>query len=237
MQKLVSETERMTGIRLTDSQISSLKAYEALLVEWNEKFNLTAIREVEQIRTKHFLDSMTCFLAFGEQKPGSLVDVGTGAGFPGIVLKILLPKMRLTLVESVGKKAGFCEHVVETLKLDQVTVVRARAEEVGSDPAHRERYDWAVARAVAQLPILSEYLLPLVKLGGKMLAQKGETGPAEAQRAERAIKILGGHLRQLTPLNLPGVVEDRYLIVVDKVAATPQDFPRRVGIPSKSPLE
>lgn len=237
MQKLVTEIERIVGVRLNDTQISALKTYETLLVEWNEKFNLTAIRERDQIRTKHFLDSLTCLIAFGDQKPSSLIDVGTGAGFPGIVLKIMLPKMKLTLVESVGKKVGFCEHVVQELKLEQVTVLKMRAEEIGNDPQHRERYDWAVARAVAQLPILAEYLLPLVKLGGKMLAQKGETGPAEAQRAERAIKILGGHLRQLTPLNLPGVVEDRYLIVVDKVAATPHDFPRRIGIPSKTPLE
>jgi 16S rRNA (guanine527-N7)-methyltransferase len=236
MQKLATEIEQVVGIRVTDSQIKALKRYEQLLLEWNEKFNLTAIREVEQIRSKHFLDSLTCFLAFGEKKPTSLIDVGTGAGFPGIVLKIMLPKLKLTLVESVGKKANFCEHVVQTLNLDNVVVVKERAEVVGQDPAHRENYDWAVARAVAQLPILAEYLLPLVKLGGHVLAQKGETALAETHKAERAIKLLGGHIHQVHSVCLPGVAEERYLVVIDKISATPPDFPRRVGIPSKSPL-
>ncbi len=237
MQKLVTDIEQVVGIRVTEGQIKAFQTYERLLLEWNEKFNLTAIREVEQIRRKHFLDSLTCFLAFGDHKPNSLIDIGTGAGFPGIVLKIMIPKMRLTLVESVGKKASFCEHVVQALKLDNVQVIKERAEVLGQDMAHREKYDWAVARAVAQLPILAEYLLPLVRLGGHVLAQKGETGPAEAHKAERAIKLLGGHIRQLHPVCLPGVVEERYLVVIDKVSATPPDFPRRVGIPAKSPLD
>jgi 16S rRNA (guanine527-N7)-methyltransferase len=165
-----------------------------------------------------------------------LIDVGTGAGFPGIPLKILYPNLRLTLVESVGKKAMFCQHVVRVLGLDHVEVVKARAEEVGQDPAHREQYDWAAARAVANLNILSEYLLPLVKLGGTMLAQKGESGPAEAQSAEKAMKLLGGNLRELVQVNLPGVAEDRYLVLVDKVAATPPKYPRKAGIPAKQPL-
>jgi 16S rRNA (guanine527-N7)-methyltransferase len=165
-----------------------------------------------------------------------MIDVGTGAGFPGIPLKILYPNLRLTLVESVGKKAMFCQHIVRVLGLENVNVVKARAEEVGQDPAHREQYDWAVARAVANLNILSEYLLPLVKLGGTMLAQKGESGPAEAQSAEKAMKLLGGNLRELVQVNLPGVAEDRYLVLVDKVAATPPKYPRKAGIPGKQPL-
>lgn len=237
MQKLITETEQIVGIKLSDAQVKMLKTYEDLLMEWNARFNLTAIREVEQIRSKHFLDSLTCLLAFGDQKPISLIDIGTGAGFPGIVLKIMNPSMKLTLVESVGKKVKFCEHVVTALKLDNVRVLKERAEDLGQSKEHREKYDWAVARAVAQLPILAEYLLPLVRLGGRMLAQKGETGPAEAQRAEKVIKLLGGHLRQLYPLHLPGVVEDRYLVIIDKTAATPPDYPRRVGIPSKLPIE
>jgi 16S rRNA (guanine527-N7)-methyltransferase len=139
-------------------------------------------------------------------------------------------------VESVGKKVKFCQHLVSVLGLEHVTVVKARAEEVGQDPHHREHYDWAVARAVANLNILSEYLLPLVKLGGTMLAQKGESGPAEAQSAEKAMKLLGGNLRELIPVNLPGVAEDRYLVLVDKVAATPPNYPRKAGTPGKQPL-
>jgi 16S rRNA (guanine527-N7)-methyltransferase len=151
-------------------------------------------------------------------------------------LKIAYPAMQLTLVESVGKKAEFCRHMIEVLGMEKVSVVQARAEEVGHMPEHREKYDWAVARAVANLPVLSEYLLPLVRMGGAALFQKGENGPAEAHAAERAIRLLGGHLRQLKPVQLPGIEEDRYLIVVDKVAATPPAYPRRVGVPTKTPI-
>jgi 16S rRNA (guanine527-N7)-methyltransferase len=236
MEKLSQDALRLFNIHLTPRQVAMLTNYEQKLIEWNEKFNLTAIRDVDAIRAKHFLDSMSCTLAWKENTPRSLVDVGTGAGFPGLVLKILYPGMKLTLVESVGKKANFCTHMVETLGLENVKVLTARAEDIAHQPEHREKYEWAIARAVAQLPVLSEYLLPLVKVSGKMLAQKGESGPAEAQAAERSIKILGGHLRQLLHVTLPGVVEERYLVLVDKVAATPPAYPRKAGIPGKNPL-
>ena len=236
MEKLVREAQELFNVRITGRQMVALMTYEKELMEWNQKFNLTAIRDTESIRTKHFLDSFSCVLAWKANPPASLIDVGTGAGFPGIPLKILYPNMKLTLVESVGKKAKFCQHLVSVLGLDHVTMIKARAEEVGQDPHHRERYDWAVARAVANLNILSEYLLPLVKIGGTMLAQKGESGPAEAQSAEKAMKLLGGNLREVVQINLPGVVEDRYLVLVDKVVATPPNYPRKAGIPGKQPL-
>ena len=236
MEKLTQDALRLFNIQLTPRQVAMLTTYEQQLIEWNQKFNLTAIRDVDGIRAKHFLDSLSCTLAWKDHAPRRLIDVGTGAGFPGLVLKILYPGMKLTLVESVGKKANFCRHIVETLGLEGVEVLTARAEEVGRLPAHREKYDWAVARAVAQLPVLSEYLLPLVKVGGAMLAQKGESGPAEAQSAERALKILGGNIRQLVHVTLPGVVDERYLVIVDKVAATTSAYPRKAGIPGKNPL-
>lgn len=236
MEKLIREAQEVFNVHITGRHAVALMTYEKELLEWNRKFNLTAIRDSESIRTKHFLDSFSCVLAWKANPPASLIDVGTGAGFPGIPLKILYPNMRLTLVESVGKKAKFCEHLVGVLGLEHVTVIKARAEVVGQDLAHREQYDWAVARAVANLNILSEYLLPLVKLGGTMLAQKGESGPAEAQSAEKAMKLLGGNLRELIPVNLPGVAEDRYLVLVDKVAATPPRYPRHAGILGKQPL-
>ncbi len=214
----------------------ALITYEKELLEWNQKFNLTAIRDAESIRTKHFLDSFSCVLAWKANPPASLIDVGTGAGFPGLPLKILYPNLKLTLVESVGKKAMFCQHIVSVLGLEHVEVIQSRAEEAGQDSNHREKYDWAVARAVANLNILSEYLLPLVKIDGTMLAQKGENGPAEAQSAEKAMKLLGGELRELIPVQLPGVAEDRYLVLVDKVAATPSNYPRKAGVPAKQPL-
>ena len=236
MEKLVRDAQALFNVHITGRQVMSLITYEKELIEWNQKFNLTAIRDVESIRVKHFLDSFSCVLAWQGTPPHSLIDVGTGAGFPGLALKILYPNMKLTLVESVGKKAMFCQHIVGVLGLEQVNVVQARAEDLGQNPQHREQYDWAVARAVANLSVLSEYLLPLVERNGTMLAQKGESGPAEAQSAEQAMKLLGGKLKQLIPVNLPGVADDRYLVLVDKVAATPHNYPRKPGIPAKMPL-
>lgn len=236
MEKLVHEAQELFHIHMTGRQVMSLITYEKELMEWNQKFNLTAIRDVESIRTKHFLDSFSCVLAWKAAPPLHLIDVGTGAGFPGLPLKILYPNMKLTLVESVGKKAMFCQHIVSVLGLQNVNVVHMRAEDLGQEPAHREKYDWAVARAVANLSVLSEYLIPLVEVGGRMLAQKGETGPAEAQSAEKGMKMLGGKLEQLLPVHLPGVADDRYLVVVEKTQATPPKYPRKPGIPSKQPL-
>jgi 16S rRNA (guanine527-N7)-methyltransferase len=236
MQVLNRYVRSQLGLRLSPSQQAILAIYERELMDWNTRFNLTAIRDPEEVHIKHFLDSLTCLLAMRDTPLGRLIDIGTGAGFPGIPLKIMLPRVQLTLVESVGKKAEFCRHVVNILDLQGVEVIQQRAETIGQDPAHRERYDWAVARAVAILPVLAEYLLPLVRVGGSMLAMKGESGPAEAHSAEHAIKLLGGHLRQLLPVTLPGVAEERYLVVIDKVAATPAAYPRKVGIPAKRPL-
>jgi len=236
MDQLIREALSLFNVHLTGRHILALSAYERELMEWNQKFNLTAIRDVESIRTKHFLDSFSCVQAWKAVPPQRLVDVGTGAGFPGIPLKIIYPAMHLTLVESVGKKVKFCEHMVEVLGLENVKVVHARAEDVGQKAEFRENYDWAVARAVANLSVLSEYLFPLVKVGGTILAQKGESGPAEAQAAEQAMHLLGGKLKKLIPVNLPGVADDRYLVLMDKVAATPPKYPRNAGMAAKAPL-
>ena len=236
MEKLAQAAQTLFNIHLTGRQVMSLITYERELMDWNQKFNLTAIREMEAIRTKHFLDSFSCVLAWKANPPTRLVDVGTGAGFPGLPLKILYPNLQLTLVESVGKKAMFCQHIVRVLGLDGVDVIQTRAETLGQDPKHREAYDWAVARAVAQMNVLGEFLLPLVKVGGMMLAQKGESGPAEAQSAEGAMKLLGGRLKQVMQVNLPGVADDRFLILVEKTAATPPKYPRKPGMPAKTPL-
>ena len=236
MDKLIEAAKTLFNVHLTARQVISLIHYERELLDWNQKFNLTAIRDKDSIRTKHFLDSFSCVLAWKAQPPRRLVDVGTGAGFPGIPLKILYPTMQLTLVESVGKKAMFCQHIVGLLGLDRVDVVQGRVEDIGQQPEHRETYDWGIARAVANLNVLSEFLLPLIKVSGTMLAQKGESGLAEAQAAEKAMKVLGGKLKQVIPVNLPGVADDRYLVVIDKIAATPPIYPRKPGIPAKQPL-
>jgi len=236
MEKLVQDAQALFNVHLTGRQVIALTTYERELVEWNQKFNLTAIRDTAGIRTKHFLDSFSCVLAWKANAPTSLVDIGSGAGFPGIPLKIIYPNTKVTLVESVNKKAMFCQHVVSLLGLEGVNVLHARAEDLGQMREHREKYEWGVARAVANLRVLAEYLLPLVQLGGSMLAQKGESGPAEVHSAEKAIKLLGGEVRQLIPVMLPGVVEERHLVVVDKVVTTPPGYPRKPGVPTKKPL-
>lgn len=237
MQELARWAKQMLGLHLTQRQLEAFRRYEQLLLEWNQRINLTAIRNPEMIRIKHFLDSLTCLLAIKNSGSLQVIDVGTGAGFPGLPLKIACPSLRLTLVESVRKKALFCQTVIAELELSGVTVLNLRVEETAQLPEHRERYDWALARAVANLPTLAEYLLPLVRVGGVALAMKGETAPLEVQQAERAIELLGGQVRKLIPVHLPQVAEDRYLILIDKVAATPTAYPRKSGIPEKRPLK
>jgi 16S rRNA (guanine527-N7)-methyltransferase len=236
MDTLIQDAKTLFNVHLTARQVMALINYEKELLEWNQKFNLTAIRDVESIRVKHFLDSYSCVLAWQANPPLRLIDVGTGAGFPGIPLKIIYPNTHVTLVESVGKKAMFCQHIVSKLGLEDIEVIKTRAEDIGQNKKHRESYDYAVARAVANLNILSEYLLPLVKVGGTVLAQKGETAHAEAQSAEKAMKILGGKLKQIIPVQLPNVADERYLVLIDKVFSTPSQYPRKTGIPSKTPL-
>jgi len=236
MKDLSQQARALIGLQLNRAQLAALDTYERELLSWNARFNLTAIDDPKKIRTKHFLDSLTCLLAMRNAPMERVIDIGTGAGFPGIPLKIICPNMRLTLVESVGKKAAFCQHIVEILRLRDVEVLPERAEAVGLSTAHRESYDWALARAVATMSTLMEYLLPLVHVGGRALAMKGEGGPAEAQAAEGAMRLLGGHLQQLLPVTLPGVEDQRYLIIMEKLAATPDRYPRRTGLPTKKPV-
>lgn len=236
MEKLRQEIESLLGIQMSAWQLNAFERYTQLLLKWNAIHNLTAIREPQQIRSKHFLDSITCVLAMRGTPVKKLIDIGTGAGFPGLILKIIYPDSQVTLVESVAKKLDFCRMVLDELDLADVNLINSRAEDVGQMETHREQYDWAVARAVAVMPVLVEYLLPVVRLGGRMLAMKGSSAPHETQSAEKAIQLLGGRIRQLIPITLPGVVEERYLVVVDKIAATPPAYPRRAGTPSKHPL-
>lgn len=224
------------GLTLTPSQLEAFAWYLDQLLLWNTRHNLTAIVEPSEIALKHFLDSLTLLPRLGRATGGRIIDIGTGAGFPGLPLRIVSESLRLTLVEATAKKVDFCRAVISGLSLRRVEVLHARAEDLGHLDEHRERYDVALGRAVAALPVLVEYLLPFVKVGGRVLAQKGEGGPAEAQQAEAAIRLLGGGLRQIHPVELPGVAEARYILEIDKIAATPETYPRRAGIPTKRPL-
>jgi 16S rRNA (guanine527-N7)-methyltransferase len=240
MQRLFDGASAL-GLRLTTAQQAAFQIYYEELVAWNEKFNLTAITEYEQVQIRHFLDSLSCLVAeetrHALQRPAArYIDVGAGAGLPGIPLKLVCPKSHLTLLEATGKKVAFLQHVVDRLGLRDVKALKARAEELGHDPDHREQYDLALARAVAELPVVVEYTLPFCKLGGFVVAQKGESGAAEAWAAQRAIPLLGGELRRVVPIELAGLPEDRSLIIIEKVGPTPAGYPRRPGIPSKRPL-
>lgn len=236
MVDLSQDVSTLLGIHLSAEQLEAFEIYERELVEWNARFNLTSIVDPQQIRIRHFLDSLSCWLAMSSSPIGRVIDLGAGAGFPGLPLKVLQPQIELTLVEATAKKAGFLEHIVQVLRLERVTVLARRAEEVGQLPDHREAYDWAVARALAPMPVLAEYMLPVVKLGGRMLAQKGKDAKLETQQAATAFQALGGEVGEILPVPIPHLEEERWLVTVTKTAPTPTNYPRRVGIPSKRPL-
>ncbi|MDY7040993.1 MAG: 16S rRNA (guanine(527)-N(7))-methyltransferase RsmG [Chloroflexota bacterium] len=250
--QLLLQGARQLGVALTKEHIQACKVYYEELVTWNARFNLTAITEYDQVQVRHFLDSLSCVLALvgtdylSSAIPGrtglrlarsvTCIDVGSGAGFPGLPLKIVFPRLRLTLLEATGKKVTFLEHIVERLALEEVRVIKGRAEELGQTGGHRECYDLVLARAVAELPALAEYLLPLCRMGGLCVAQKGAEAQIEASSAQVALGILGGGLRRIVPVELSGLAETRHLVVLEKVARTPEKYPRRPGIPTKRPL-
>lgn len=225
------------NLSLTQPQLSAFAQYNQELIAWNQRVNLTRIVEPEKITVKHFLDSLSVCQALPDLPPGfSIIDVGSGAGFPGLPLKIALPDIRLTLVESTGKKTAFLQHIVDTLNLSGVTVLTIRAEEAGQQSEHREQYDVAVARAVSTLPVLAEYTLPLVKVSGLVIVQKGQHPAEEVKAAARALEVLGGKIRQILPVAVPGLNAERHLLVIDKHKPTPKQYPRRPGLPAKRPI-
>lgn len=236
MERLAQVTRDILNLTLSPAQLRAFQIYADELIAWNTHTNLTAIIEPEAIEVRHFADSLSCLKAIKPRQGLHLIDVGTGAGFPGLPLKIICPGINLTLVEATGKKVDFLAHVVERLGLSGVTLINERVEALGQMAEHREQYDWVLARAVAGMRTLAEYLLPLCKVGGHCLAQKGETAPQEVAEAQQAISLLGGRLVRLTQVEWPTVARTHYLIDIEKVAATPPKYPRRPGIPSKRPL-
>lgn len=233
---ILDEGAAELGFSLSNDQLASFGRYQELLISWNRRLNLTTVDDAAGIQKRHFLDSLTCATVTGDLNGQRLVDVGSGAGFPGLPLKILFDSLELTLIESVAKKARFLEAVVESLGLSGVQVLAERAEAIAHQPQHRQGYDWAVARAVASLPVLLEYLLPFCRLGGRALAQKGGGVAHEVKKAQNALKVLGGGPASLHPVVLPGVLDQGYLVVVEKIAPTPVDYPRSSGRPAKRPL-
>lgn len=235
MHRLIAGATEL-GIPLSGRQLVQFGRYLDLLLDWNQRMNLTAVRDAELIQQRHFLDSLTCSLVTGDLNGHKLIDIGSGAGFPGLPLKILFPDLELCLLESIGKKATFLHAVTDELELADVTIVIERAETLGQSRAYREQYDWAVARAVARLAILVEYLLPFVKIGGHALAQKGHHAAEEIGDASNGILLLGGGSPQLIPVQSSGQEEPSNLVLIDKVKPTPDKYPRRAGVPGKRPL-
>ena len=242
---LLEEGCRMLGLTLTPRQIEQFAIYYRALVAWNERFNLTAITDLENVQTKHFLDSLAGWpptageigaQANAPTRQLHLVDVGTGAGFPGVPLKILLPDLKLTLVDGTGKKVLFLNQLVADLGLQQVAVVQGRAEELGQQDAFRERFDLVTARAVAPLNTLVEYLLPLVRPNGFAVIYKGANVAQEFIDARKAIEVLGGETARMAPLKVPFLEEGRFLLLVRKLHATARQYPRGQGLARTKPL-
>lgn len=235
---LLYQHARAFGIDLTPIQQEQFEKYYRLLVEWNKKFNLTALTDYTAVQTKHFLDSLSAapILLNAGVNGKKLVDVGAGAGFPGLPLAIALPELRVTLLEATGKKVRFLEAVTGELGLDNVTSVHARAEEYARNSKQRAQFDFVVARALAPMPTLVEYCLPLVRVGGMLIAYKAVEAEAETKQAKRGIESLGGRVREIIPVKLADLDDVRRLVVIDQVARTPELYPRAGGAPKKSPL-
>ncbi len=238
MERLDIGAKRL-GLELNQRQLEQFHTYYQELVDWNKRVNLTRITDYEEVQIKHFLDSLTVALAWETLTPGAdlrLIDVGTGAGIPGIPLKIVFPDIKLVLLDSVAKKAAFLHHLNHKLGLDNVEIVVGRAEEVAHEAPYRESFDIVLSRGVAPLATLVELTLPFCTIGGSFIAQKKGAIDQEISQAIKAIGLLGGRLREVKRVNLEEFADKRQLVIVDKVSPTPPLYPRRPGIPGKRPL-
>ena len=233
---LLKETAFALGIDLSDEAVSEFTAYTSALLEWNRVMNLTAITQPEEIVCKHYIDSLTLLRYASLPENASLADVGCGAGFPGIPLKIARPDIRLTCLDSLNKRIHFLEALVQTLALDNVRCLHMRAEEAGRNAGLREKFDAVTARAVARMSVLAEYCLPLVRVGGYFYAMKGPDGETEAREAAPAIRLIGGSIEHVASFSLPHTDMLRTVICVRKVTPTPASFPRTSAVMAKKPL-
>lgn len=232
-EKMIINVDKL-GINLSEIQLKQFYNYMNLLIEWNKKINLTAITEPDEIILKHFVDSLTIskYISDGTK----VVDVGTGAGFPGIPLKIVRQDVDITLLDSLQKRINFLDEVINELNLEKITTIHSRVEDFGKNKKYREEFDIATSRAVANLSTLSEYLLPLVKVGGKVISMKGSLIQEELENSKNAIKILGGQIEKVDEFDLPNSDISRNIVLIDKIKNTPNRYPRKAGEPSKKPL-
>ena len=226
------------GLCVLSKQVLAFEKYMDLLIEWNKKFNLTAITDENNIIIKHFLDSLSVAMVMDDCKEGSsLIDIGSGAGFPGLPLKIMLDKLDITLIDSVGKKITFLQKVIDILDLKNTKAIISRAEDLANLPDYREKFDYATARAVSKLNVISEYCLPFVKIGGKFISMKLSDTEEEINEAKAAISILGGEISEVKKVKIPFSDITHSLVVIDKTSNTPPKYPRKAGKATKSPIK
>ncbi len=225
------------GIEISHNQAEQFIKYKDILLEWNRKMDLTTITEEKEIIIKHFLDSLSCIQTKYLKNEGKMIDVGTGAGFPGIPLKIILPDIKLTLLDSLKKRIGFLEEVCSELGLDGTEFIHGRAEDFGQNKNYREKYKYVVSRAVAALNVLTEYCLPFAQVGGHFICQKGPKLIEEIKDAQKAIKILGGEIVEQIKIELPFSDRNHHILVIGKTKQTPTKYPRKAGKPSKTPIK
>jgi len=239
MRKLIEGAGKL-DIKLNTRQVKQFELYYQELIEWNKKINLTAITDYSSVQVKHFLDSLTITLALSEEEVASpdfkIVDIGTGAGFPGVPLRILFPQPRLVLLEPTTKKTAFLHHIIRKLELQNVEVLNSRAEEAAHLPAYREQFALVLSRAVALLPTLVELTLPFCRIGGRFIGQKKGEIDQEITGAKKAIAVLGGRLDQTKKIELDEFTDARYLVIIDKISSTPSEYPRRTGVPKRRPI-
>ncbi|MBE6014770.1 MAG: 16S rRNA (guanine(527)-N(7))-methyltransferase RsmG [Lachnospiraceae bacterium] len=224
------------GISITDKQLQQFIDYYELLVDWNSRMNLTSITEYGEVIKKHFVDSVSLISFYDFSKVESIIDVGTGAGFPGIPLKIMLPDISVLLLDSLNKRVNFLNHVIENISLENINAIHSRAEDAGLDPTYRERYDLCVSRAVANLSTLSEYCLPFVKVGGNFVSYKSADIKDELDSASKALSVLGGNLDKVEEFTIPGTDISRSFVFVNKCKKTGSKYPRKGALPKKHPL-
>jgi 16S rRNA (guanine527-N7)-methyltransferase len=227
------------GIKLGSYELEQFDIYYRELLEWNSRINLTSITDLKDVQVKHFLDSLIVIKALKQRErttSSRFIDVGTGGGFPGIPLKIALPDIKMVLLEATAKKVSFLNRLIEKLGIQGIDVITGRAEEIAQKPEYRQQFDVVLSRAVAHLPVLVELTLPFCAIGGRVIAQKKGDIQLELEQAIKAIDILGGNLSRVEKVEMEGLDDERYLVVIDKIVLTPAKFPRRPGMPGKRPI-
>lgn len=237
MNNVLTEKVKELSIVLNDKQIQQFEQYYNILVEWNKVMNLTAITEYEEVVEKHFLDSLTIVNAIHVEKIETLIDVGTGAGFPGIPLKIAFPHLKVTLLDSLNKRIKFLNEVIDLLELNDIKAIHGRAEDYAKQAEYREQYDICVSRAVVNLATLSEYCLPYVKVDGLFVPYKSGEIDEELKSSEKAVSILGGKVEEVVKFQLPGTDIGRSFVKIHKIKETKKKYPRKAGMPTKEPLK